>query len=254
MRISALISLIVLVIIPTGTGLGFDKPAWVGIPRAYICEPADLAPVIDGRLDDSIWQNVTWTDEFLDIQGDGFPVPRHRTTCAMRWDDTYFYIAARLQEPHVQGTLTQRDAVIYHDNDFEVFIDPDGDNHLYYELEINALNTVWDLLLVKPYRDGAPAVNAWDIQGLKTAVHVDGTLNDASDKDRGWTVEIAIPWDVLAQCANRPSPPEAGHIWRVNFSRVQWRHHIVDGKYEKMVNPETGKSFLRTTGSGRLRD
>ena len=65
-----------------------------------------------------------------------------------------------------------RDAVIYHDNDFEVFIDPDGDNHLYYELEINALGTEWDLLLVKPYRDGGPAVNAWDIQGLRTAVHV----------------------------------------------------------------------------------
>jgi len=213
------------------------------MPRAYVCERADETPVIDGQLNDTIWQNVTWTEDFLDIQGHSHPVPRHRTTCAMRWDDDYFYIAAKLTEPHVQATLIERDAVIYHDNDFEVFIDPDGDNHLYYELEINAFNTVWDLLLIRPYRDGAPAVNAWDIQGLKTAVHIDGTLNDASDKDRGWTVEIALPWKVLAECAGRPSPPEAGHIWRVNFSRVQWRHHIVDGKYEKLEDPETGHSF-----------
>ena len=51
----------------------------------------------------------------------------------------YFYVAAEMEEPHVWGTLTQHDAVIFQDNDFEVFIDPDGDNHEYYEFEINAL-------------------------------------------------------------------------------------------------------------------
>ena len=161
----------------------------------------------------------------------------------MLWDDRYFYVGAWLEEPHVWGKLTRRDAVIYHDNDFEVFIDPDGDNHLYYELEINALGTEWDLLLIRPYRDGAPAVNAWDIQGLRTAVHVDGTLNHPSDTDRGWSVEIAIPWDVLQQCAGRPAPPEPGHIWRVNFSRVQWRTSHQDGSYEKVLDPDTGRSL-----------
>ena len=96
----------------------------------------------------------------------------------MLWDDEYFYVAAELEEPHVWGTLTKHDAVIFQDNDFEIFIDPDGDNHEYYELEINALNTEWDLFLKKPYRDGGPAVNEWEIPGLKTAVHVEGTLND----------------------------------------------------------------------------
>jgi hypothetical protein len=146
-------------------------------------------------------------------------------------------------KPHVWGKLTERDAVIYHDNDFEVFIDPDGDNHLYYELEINALGTEWDLLLIRPYRDGAPAVNAWDIQGLKTAVHIDGTLNDPSDTDIGWSVEIAIPWEVLSQCAGRQVPPVPGDIWRVNFSRVQWRTRIEDDHYVKMTDPETGQNL-----------
>ena len=82
----------------------------------------------------------------------------------MLWDDKYLYIGAAMVEPHVWATLTERDAVIYHDNDFEVFIDPDGDTHLYYEIEINALGTVWDLLLVRPYRDGGPAIDAWDVR------------------------------------------------------------------------------------------
>ena len=80
----------------------------------------------------------------------------------MLWDDDYFYIGAYIEEPNVWATLTKRDSIIFQDNDFEIFIDPDGDSHNYYELEMNALNTVWDLFLVKPYRDGGPALHAWD--------------------------------------------------------------------------------------------
>jgi hypothetical protein len=79
-----------------------------------------------------------------------------------------------------------------------VFIDPDGDSHEYYEFEMNALNTGWDLFLPKPYKDGGKADDGWEIPGLKTAVHVRGTLNDPADKDDGWSVEIAFPWRVLA--------------------------------------------------------
>ena len=113
----------------------------------------------------------------------------------------YLYVGADLEEPDVWATLTTRDSVIYQENDFEIFIDPDGDTHEYYELEINALNTVWDLMLVQPYRDGGPAIDAWDIAGLKTAVHVRGTLNRPGDKDDGWSIEIAMPWKVLAEAA-----------------------------------------------------
>ncbi|HOZ07089.1 MAG TPA: carbohydrate-binding family 9-like protein, partial [candidate division Zixibacteria bacterium] len=182
-----------------------------------------------------------WTELFTDIEGDRKPAPRFRTRAKMLWDSTCFYIGAELAEPHVWATLTRRDAVIYHDNDFEVFIDPDADTHEYYELEVNALNTVWDLLLLKPYRDGGPAVNAWDIAGLQTAVAVEGTLNDPSDVDSGWRVEIAIPWAVLAECAHRPSPPREGDRWKVNFSRVEWQVEARDGVYAKVTDPATGR-------------
>jgi hypothetical protein len=192
--------------------------------------------VIDGKLDEPAWQAAPWTADFVDIEGQRRPPPRYRTRAKMLWDDRYFYIAAELEEPHVWGTVTKHDSVIFHDNDFEVFIDPDGDNHNYAELEINALNTTWDLLLKKPYRDGGPAVNEWEIPGLKTAVHVRGTLNDPRDTDRGWAVEIAIPWKVLGKLTTVPAPPKDGDQWRVNFSRVEWQHQVVDGKYRKLPN------------------
>jgi hypothetical protein len=204
------------------------------LPRGYVAYRAGEPITIDGKLDEKIWKAVPWTETFLDIEGDLKPVPRLATRAKMLWDDEYFYVAAQLEEPHVWGTITKHDAVIFQDNDFEIFIDPDGDNHEYYEIEINAKNTEWDLFLKKPYRDGGPAINEWEIPGLKTGVHVEGTINDPSDKDQFWSVEFAIPWKVLAEYAHRPTPPKDGDQWRINFSRVEWEHTIEDGKYRKV--------------------
>jgi hypothetical protein len=211
-------------------------------PETYVAYRTDTPIVIDGRLDDAAWMSAVWTSWFVDIEGSGRPAPQFDTRAKMLWDDGYFYVSAQLEEPDVWAKLTKRDAMIYHDNDFEVFIDPDGDTHQYYELEINAFGTEWDLFLVKPYRDGGPAINAWDIQGLETGVFVDGTLNEAGDRDRGWSVEIALPWSVLKEAANRPVPPEPGDQWRVNFSRVQWRTVVEGGEYTRLLDNPPGRS------------
>ncbi|HLW66728.1 MAG TPA: carbohydrate-binding family 9-like protein [Gemmataceae bacterium] len=213
-----------------GDGAGLDYVP----PRGYICYRASEPISIDGNLDKPVWQSIPWSEDFVDIEGDAKPKPRFRTRMKMAWDDQCLYIAAELEEPHVWATLTQHDSVIFHDNDFEVFLDPDGDNHMYGELELNALNTTWDLLLPIPYKDGGQAVNAWEIAGLKTAVKVNGTINDPSDSDKGWTVEIAWPWKGLKELTKVPVPPRDGEQWRINFSRVEWQHEIVAGKYRKV--------------------
>ncbi len=207
------------------------------LPRRYECHRPDSPPIIDGRLDDAAWEHAMWSGEFIDIEGISRPRPRHSTHMKMVWDDEYLYIGAELDEPHVWGTLTQRDAIVFYDNDFEVFIDPDGDSREYYELEFNALNTVFDLFLVRTYIDGGPALHDWDMRGLRSAVWVNGTLNDASDTDEGWSIELALPWRSLAEAAGRDAPPTPGDVWRMNFSRVEWQHRIVGGRYEKV--PDT---------------
>jgi hypothetical protein len=208
-------------------------------PAHYVAYRASPRLNIDGKLDEPGWRAAPWSDAFVDIEGDRQPAPRFRTRAKMLWDDEYFYVGADLEEPHLWATLTARDSVIFQDNDFEVFIDPDGDTHAYYELEINALGTVWDLLLIKPYRDGGPAVHAWDIAGLQSAVDVRGTLSRPADQDEGWSVEIAMPWKVLREAAATRKPPQASEQWRVNFSRVQWRLDITDGRYAKRLKPGT---------------
>lgn len=219
-------------------------------PRSYAAPKIDDYIYIDGKLTDKEWVEAPWSDYFVDISGEDFPTPHLKTRFKMMWNDYYLYIAAKLAEPHVWATLQKRDSVIFYDNDFEVFIDPDGDTHNYFELEINALGTVWDLLLLHPYRDGGTvAIDSWDIQSLQSAVYVDGTINDPRSRDNAWYVEIGIPWSVLAETADQ-APPQIGDYWRINFSRVQWQHQIVDDQYQKI--PDTPEANWVWTPQGLI--
>ncbi len=212
-------------------------------PRHYVAYHAPSTITIDGKLDDPSWNVAPWTETFVDIEGDRRSRPRFRTRAKMLWDDEWFYVAAEMEEPDVWGTLTERDSVIFRDNDFEVFIDPDADTHAYYELEVNALGTPWDLMLIKPYRDGGPAVNGWDIDGLRTRVDVKGSINRPGDRDEGWTIEMALPWKILKEATPGQRRPAAGDRWRINFSRVEWQAEIRNGKYVKKTKPGTADAL-----------
>lgn len=209
-------------------------------PRHYICYQSPSPPIIDGRSE-AVWEQLAWTESFVDIEGNPEKQAPFDTRLKMLWDEQGLYFLARLEEPHLQASLTERESVIFHDNDFEIFIDPDGDTHLYYEYEINALGTEWDLLMAKPYRDGGPAITAWDIEGVQSAVYLAGSLNDPSDLDQYWQVEIFFPWRSLLECAPGKRLPREGEQWRINFSRVQWEWSVRQGRYTKTLDPQTNK-------------
>jgi hypothetical protein len=225
--------------VPAAQRVPADLEAMPFAPRTYVAYRAPSRLNVDGKLDEPGWAAARWSDPFIDIEGESRPRPRFRTRAKMLWDDDCFYVAAEMEEPDVWATLTERDSVIFHDNDFEIFIDPDGDTHAYYELEVNALGTPWDLLLIKPYRDGGPAIHGWDIAGLQIGVDVRGTLNRPGNRDEGWTVEIAMPWKILEEAAPDHKPPRPGDRWRINFSRVEWDVDAIDGRYAKRLKPGT---------------
>ena len=199
-------------------------------PKTYVAYKASEAITIDGISDESSWDRAKWSDNFIDIEG--VKIPTYQTNVKMIWDDNNLYFYAELEEPHIWGDITVRDEVIFYNNDFEIFIDPDGDTHNYYEFEMNALNTIWDLFLSKPYRDHGKVLNNWDINGLKSAVKIDGTINDPTDKDKKWSVEIAMPWKVLVEASGSKEVP-ADKSWRLGFSRVNWDFDLIDGKYNR---------------------
>lgn len=200
-------------------------------PLRYTAYRAPSAVNVDGRLDEPAWRRLPWTAAFVDVAKG--TAPRYRTRAKITWDDRFFYVGAELEEPDLWATFKQHDAPVYQDNAFEIFLDPDGDGRDYYEFEVNALNTTWDLRLTQPYSKGGKAVSEWEIPGLACAVSLNGTLNDPKDRDRGWSLEVGMPWKVLAEFANRPAPPANGDEWRVNLFRSEWPLEKADGGYAK---------------------
>jgi hypothetical protein len=201
-------------------------------PLNYVVKYTDHKLVIDGRLNEKAWQNAPWTSDFTDIEGNLKPKPIYSTKVKMLWNDDYLFVAAQLQEPQVWAYQKHHDDVIFRDNDFEVFINPDNTTHRYFEIEVNALNKIFDLFLPKPYRNGGDALIGWNVDGLKSAVHINGTLNKPNDTDKSWTVEMAIPLKSLWIGYPYISPKE-GSLWRINFSRVEWDTEALNGRVEK---------------------
>jgi hypothetical protein len=203
--------------------------------------------VVDGRLDEPTWARLPQSPRFKDIiTGAG---TRHDTRAMVCWDDDNLYVAYRVEEPRLQAKFRNRNDPIYYDNDVELFI---AGRDAYYELELNAFNTRYEAFFI--WADAYPAGGfsavpefkrerlqgfngvgftthprgprlgsfEWTFPGLKTATAVDGTLNDDSDTDRGWTVEVALPWkgmEWLAKADGRSLPPRDGDDWRMDFSR-----------------------------------
>jgi hypothetical protein len=218
-------------------GLFADYEQLFKKPKGYVVNYTTNLPLIDGDLNEQAWSAATWTDTFEDIEGEKKPKPKYLTRAKLLWSDSCLYIAAELNEPHIWANLKQRDEIIYHDNDFEVFIDPNNDTHHYYEIEVNAFNTILDLFMSKAYRNGGVAMLSYNMPGLRSAVKVFGTLNNPHDLDSSWTIEMAIPFSSIYM-GNHWKAPVEGALWRINFSRVQWETEVRNNAYNKKKDKE----------------
>ncbi|MDR0754099.1 MAG: carbohydrate-binding family 9-like protein [Prevotellaceae bacterium] len=192
---------------------------------------------IDGYFDESAWQKTEWIDDFEDIRGG--EVCNYKTQAKMLWNDNFLYLAIMFEEPHICANITENEQQIYLDNAFELFIDPDGDACNYYEFEINAVGATWDLQMNKPYSEGGNFNSKWNINNLEKAIFLNGTLNNSTDIDSFWTIELAIPFSAFDEYSDGKHPCN-GTKWKLNLLRVQWNFEIIDGKYVKKTD-EKGK-------------
>ena len=202
---------------------------------------------IDGKLDEEVWGRAPASPRFVDLISSKKAM--HDTHAHVLWDDTHLYVAYRVQEPFLKAKYTKTNDPIYYDNDVELFV---AGRDAYYELELNGFNATYEAFFIwddaydmggfsvvpeftksrmKPFngvgftthpRGGRHGSFEWFFPGKKTAIYMDGTLNDDKDRDRGWTVEVALPWqgmEWLAKADARALPPKDGDVWRMDFSR-----------------------------------
>eukprot|EP00466_Bigelowiella_natans_P012104 jgi/Bigna1/34803/e_gw1.7.56.1 len=222
-------------------------------PRQYVAYKLEEGkPIsIDGRMDEEAWSEVGYTETFVDISTE--TTPRLDTRAKIRWDDEFLYIGGHVTEPEAFANIssTCHCNVVFHDNDFEVFVDADGTTHFYKEFEINAANATWDLCLNKPYLDngyenstrvfgvhGFDDMRPW---GMMTLHNISiATVNPRANAPY-WSVEIALPLAKLAYNTTAVVPPRKDTFWRINFSRVEWAVKI-----HSVEDPKTGKKTERS--------
>lgn len=204
---------------------------------------------VDGKLNEGVWKSAKKTERFIDLISGAKTI--HNTQAAIVWDQEYLYIGFWVEEPNLAAKFKKRDSPIYNDNDIEVFIAGDDS---YYEFELNGFNTIYEAVFiwddryekgefskipefqkdhkrVQPFngvgykthpRGKRTGCFDWDFPGMKTAVAMNGTLNDKSDKDKEWTVELAFPWKGMAwlgKADKRAVPPNDGDQWQIDLFR-----------------------------------
>jgi hypothetical protein len=165
--------------------------------------------VIDGRLDEPAWSLAAALDPFV-VAPDGPQAP-DRVRAKVMWSRQYLYVAFEVRDRLLVSQFTQRDDQLYTQDAVEVFLDEDGDGKDYYEFEVSPSGVLFDYALAEP-RKGEP--KSFTASDFRAAVVTDGTVNDAVP-DRGYTVELQIPFLALAKFKERP--PRVGATWRANF-------------------------------------
>ena len=170
------------------------------LPTLICARWASGPPTADGPAE--IWQNVPPVELRETVSG---AVPRQATSVRVAWSAEELRVLFHAEDTHPWATLTERDAPLYEEEVVEVFLDPVGDLESYFEIEVNPLNAVLDLVL-RRNRSGYVKDFAWRCAGLRTAV---------VKTDAAWTAELAIPFRSLMA-----EPPRAGDCWRVNFCRI----------------------------------
>ncbi len=204
-------------------------------------------PKIDGKLNDQVWQSAVPVSLKENRSGQTVQDPLLATTVMVCHDDSTLYIAFRCNDPDIWTTFTERDQHLWEEEAVEVFIDVDDFPDNYVEIEVSPANVLFDSYITDPNHIDVPKTARLDLKGIRTAVQVEGTLNQRDDKDTVWTVEIALPFeDLITEHTNAIT--DQTEI-KINFYRLDSNKGMPRGAYS--WSP-TEKSFHKPSVFGRL--
>lgn len=192
-----------------------------GLP-SYTIERISSGITVDGRSDERDWKAAAVIELIVPwLHDEAEPV--QTTEVSMLWSSEDLFIIYRCADPHIGAEIVEHDGATYLEDTVEIFATPNPDHvYSYYGYEMNVLETLLDYVTF--WRDGQRLTGGreWQSEGVRIATSIDGTLNDDSDVDSGWILEIAIPFDNFRHLGGS-IPPRAGDRWRLNLNRCAGR-------------------------------
>lgn len=155
----------------------------IATPLTVTALKAATAPVLDGKLDDPVWQQGEWCNDFT-LLGEGMKPATAQTRFKVAFDQHNLYFGAELLEPQMDKLVareTKRDGRVHADDVIEFMVVPNSGRLDYYHFCVNPLGTQYDAEL---RQGGNVRTTEWD-------------ANWQAKIGRGpqsWTVEVAIPF------------------------------------------------------------
>lgn len=207
----------------------------------YECRFSPEPIRIDGLLDEQAWETAPVLDFHIPVTN---AIPQGRSFGRLLWDAKYLYVGIKAFDKDIWGHLTERDSPTYKEDVLEVFLRPDLRGPGYYNFEINPLGTVYDAFSMRRNAGGPDddRWKRWNCEGLLVGIDIKGTVNDWSDIDEYWCLEVAIPFAGLPTLDGRiPSPGEA---WGFHLSRYDYSIYLDEG-----VELSSTARFTKAEGS-----
>ena len=192
----------------------------------YKCPHITQPVKVDGLLDEPVWQQVPPLSFLIPVT---LQQPLSKTEARLLWDDSHLYVGFKAYDQDVWSYLTQRDSTTCSEDVLEVFLKPDAAKESYYNFEINALSTVYDAFNLKRGAGGEDhhRWSRWNCEGLRSAVTIKGTINDHTDVDEYWQMEIAVPFAELPSLDGRAPAP--GDKWQFHLGRYDYSVYLPEG-------------------------
>jgi hypothetical protein len=223
------------------------EPLNTAIPTLQVSElDRGVKITIDGKLTEPAWLLAPSTGPLVDVRtgepNRSFPV---NGDVRVLWNEEGLYVGFSVADTDMIGGFDKRDKDphLWTRDTVEMMVDPDGDgdNKDYYEIQINPQNLVFDSEFdaynqPKTEPNGPYGHQEWS-SDLKSAVTLDGTVDQSDDEDRGYTIEAFIPWKSFSKAEKLP--PAAGSSWRVNFyamknnGGVSWSPILGQGNFHR---------------------
>lgn len=203
--------------------------------------------VLDGKLSEADW-GAALPSPSLQAASGGKADPQENTAVMAVYDDENLYVAFHVDDKAIENPRTDRDDELWKGDVVEIYLDAGADGKDYLEIQVSPANVIFDALFNSHRNPAWKTASKHTVEGLRTAVKVDGTLNKAGDQDRSYVVEVAIPFKGIPGL--KAGIPEAGTLIRANFFRIEAR----DGKVvSAQAFSPAGGDFHDLTKAGNLK-
>jgi len=187
---------------------------------------ATTAILIDGKMEESAWLNTETKafDHFYNIKQ---PTDKQSTRYRMLWDEENLYVFFECEDQYITAREKNRDGAPYVDDCAEIFLIPaPAPLNMHIGFEVNLFKASNDFVFFNDFYEGKNSILKSYNPDFEVEITYQGTINNNSDVDSGWTMEMAIPLKLFGKLALQV-PVKPGNQWA--FLAVRQDRNDIDG-------------------------